>query len=340
VPPYQLSRRHQRSAFTLVELLVAIGVVGVLVALLLPAVQQAREAARRTQCRNHLHQFGLALQNYHDVRGQFPRLTYPTEGSSNIWDWRGHSPHSMLLPYFESSPLYQQLDFNHWALDDATNDRLGRTRLAYLRCPSDLDPAPDPGVNYALCLGTNIGFSNDGLWLSAGDQNGICTGTVPVGFASLTDGASHTIAASEQIAGGLGDSASERADYRYSPGAIPLGMPLSFPDPGDVFVWGLNCASSSVTGNRIARLWHRGLPGQTSFNTLATPNWQFPNCSNHCLADCDTDGPGIYAARSRHSGGVHALLCDGAVRFVSDAVDAHVWQRLGARDDGHASGDY
>lgn len=329
----------RRIGYTLIELLVVMAVIGVLLALLLPAVQQAREAARRTQCRNHLKQMGLALHTYHDTHKMFPHVMYPTAGFGH-WHWQGHSPHSMLLPYVEQRPLYAQLNFSTPALDYGPNEAVGKTRVPVFRCPSDFDPTDDPGVNYAFCLGTNVGFSGEGILLSPRDQNGLLACTVNVSLSTVTDGSSHVLAASEQIAGGTGDSLIRGADYHYGPGTIPPGMPPAFPPPDQITAWGVQCGARPVTSFRVARQWHRGLPGQVAFNTLLGPNSWIPNCVAHCPDSCDADGPGMFAARSRHTGGVNILLVDGGVRFASNSIDLAIWHRLGARNDGDALSEF
>jgi prepilin-type N-terminal cleavage/methylation domain-containing protein/prepilin-type processing-associated H-X9-DG protein len=328
-----------RRGFSLMELLVVIGVVSIMLVLLLSAIQQARESARRTQCVNHLKQIGLALHSYHDLHQVFPRVMYPTAGFS-YWNWQGHSPHSMLLPQLDQASVYRNLNFGAAALDLATNEPAGSTRIPVFRCPSDLDPLEDPGVNYAFCMGTNVGFSGEGVLLSAADQNGLLTCTENVSFNNVSDGTSHVIAASEQISGGSGDSQRLGANYHYGPGTIPLGMPNSFPHPDQLTAWGVQCGAMSNTSYRVARQWHRGLPGQTAFNTLLGPNSWIPNCVAHCTDSCDADGPGMLAARSRHSGGVNVLLVDGSVRFASSSIDLSVWHQLGARNDGGVVGDF
>ena len=325
---------YSRRAFTLIELLVVIAVISILIAILLPAVQEARESARRMQCRNNLKQLGIALHMYHDSHLVLPNLTYSTGGWTMPWHWRGFGAHAMILPMLEQQNLYSQLNFSNWALDGGTNDSLGRNRIPTFLCPSDLTAEPDPGVNYAWCVGTNVGFSNDRIVLSPAQQNGLITGTVAVSLRDVTDGLSNTIAASEQIVGGHSDIQGRYSDYHYGPGTIPAGMSPDFPAYSELLAWGVACASQPNTSSRVARLWHRGLPGQTAFNTLFPPNFRIPNCSAHCTSDCDSDGPSIFTARSRHRGGVQVLLTDGSVRFVGDSVDVQTWQRLGAKADG------
>jgi prepilin-type N-terminal cleavage/methylation domain-containing protein len=326
---------HRPRGFTLLELLAVFSVLGVLLALALPALQQVREAARKAQCQDHLHQVGIALHGYEQSARLFPQLMYPTEGGSH-WDWRGFSPHAMLLPYLDMKPLHQRLDFKRWALDFGSNHDAGRTVVDVFRCPTDLDPDDgDPGVNYALCLGANVGFSSDGYILKPSDQNGIIAGTTRVSMASITDGTSNVIAASEQIVGGAADPQGRFANYRYAPGSIPVGMTLAFPSAADLVTWSTACEGAFIDSPRIARQWHRGLPGQTSFNTLLPPNAKSSNCSIHCFNNCDSDGAGLYTARSRHPGGVQALMADNSIGFVSESIDLTLWQRMGARDDGN-----
>ena len=324
----------------MIEVLVTLAVISVLIALLLPAVQGARSAARRSQCRAHLKQIGLALHGYHEIERCLPPLTTPASGSQAQWDWRGFGPHARLLPYLEQSSLYGELNFNHWALDGGTNDAAAQTRIPVYRCPADSDPDPDPGINYPLCLGTNIGFQNSGYLLTDADQNGILAVTHCVRLSGVTDGTSQVIAASEQVAAGLGGQQSQLAAYRYAPGGIPAGMPSAFPSPDEIRSWSFACVLQTAQSTRVGRHWHRGLPGQTGFNTLLPPNSPFPNCSVHCAGGCDSDGPGLYAARSQHPGSVHVLLADGAVRAVNDSIDLAVWHQLGAINDGAGAVDF
>lgn len=332
-----------RRGLTLIELLVALAVIGLLVSIILPAVQAAREAARSASCQSRMRQLGVAVQNYHDTYRVVPNRTYETGAEATdlpgSWGWRGHSVHPQLLPFVEEQAVYDRLDFSRLAHDRQTNDRTGRERISLYLCPSDLPPQSDPGCNLAFSLGTNIGFENDGLALPPSAQNGAIVNDGLIGFRDFTDGLSNVLLLSEQVVGRLaGDPTSRRAAYRYAPGAVPIGMRVDMPRPEHVRVWATTCTHFPNSSDRVARHWHRGLPGQTLFNTLLTPNSSFPNCSNHCVGICDSDGAGLFAARSRHPGSVNTGFADGHVRSISEAVAIDTWHRLGNRNDGLSIG--
>ena len=335
----------RRRGLTLAEILVVVAILGVLSAVLLPAVQSAREAARATQCRSRIGQLALAATVYADTAGEYPRRSYATGEASDRWDWRGHSVQAQLLPYLERRPLFERLDQDRLAHLDDANAWAAFERVPAFLCPSDPPPTLDPGVgrldpgcNLAFCLGTNVGFENDGIRLEPSDQNGAITNEVSVHPERMLDGSSNVLLLSEQIAAahvvGAADDAADRAMYFYAPDAYPSGRPAALPEPEAIERWATYCSFSIEKARHVGRKWHRGLPGQTLFNTLLGPNSRHSNCSVHCADTCDPDGPGLYAARSRHPGAVHVGLCDGSVRGISDAIDLTTWHRLGARNDG------
>lgn len=145
--------RRGARGFTLIELLVVIAIIAILVALLLPAVQQAREAARRTQCKNNLHQLGIAMHNYHDVFKQFPMTVFPTTGTYNWSDGSRGSYLVRLLPFIEQDNLYNALDFTlagpAWGLTnfegqvDANGKLYRHYAIPAYMCPSDPQPKLD-----------------------------------------------------------------------------------------------------------------------------------------------------------------------------------------------------
>src|SRR5438105_2570456 len=192
----KLSSMRRKLAFTLVELLVVIAIIGVLVALLLPAVQMAREAARRTQCSNNLKQIGIALQNYHDTLRALPpvRLRMMEE-----FKGRCFSAYAHLLPFLEASTLYRQIDFNQSPEDPDNAVALNQT-IPYFLCPSDGKKKlqGDSAVhNYPLSTGTTYALSrrNPG----GVPVTGIFYENSPTRFAEITDGLSNTVCISETV---------------------------------------------------------------------------------------------------------------------------------------------
>jgi prepilin-type N-terminal cleavage/methylation domain-containing protein len=343
----EIGERRRKRGFTLIELLVVIAIIAVLIALLLPAVQQAREAARRTQCKNHLKQFGLALHNYHDTFLMFPRSQLG--GVTGSADWRGHSAHVMILPYIDQAPLYNSYNMNVWAWwDNSKGPHMvnaglaGMQKVPPFRCPSDGTNLPGfPGTNYVVCEGANAGMFNDGV--SGGTtpqkQNGIFNIQVPVAIAAINDGTSNVIMASEQILSGGGAKTELVVSLRQAV-AIPSGWTGDFMTRAQLDDWGTRCnASTNNQRKETGRYWSPGVHEQTVFNVLLPPNSPYQNCTAHC-SGCAPDGPAMIGARSLHTGGVHVLLADGAVKFISDNIDYQTWQNLGARNDGNPVSDF
>ncbi|MEO8272388.1 MAG: DUF1559 domain-containing protein, partial [Aureliella sp.] len=201
-------RSQPKNAFTLVELLVVIAIIGILVGLLLPAVQAAREAARRMQCSNNLHQMGIALHNYHDTQGRFPAGV--VQPSFLLWT-------GSLLPYIEQGNLFNTLVFNgRWETTGSSNAKACTAYLSAYRCPST--NAPDrsglqgitnrvPSCYLAVASGTSTresGSAPDHLGLRP--QNGLMFVNSSAKFASLVDGTSQTVAIGEALFGEVLDN--------------------------------------------------------------------------------------------------------------------------------------
>jgi prepilin-type N-terminal cleavage/methylation domain-containing protein/prepilin-type processing-associated H-X9-DG protein len=336
--------KRRSRGFTLIELLVVIAIIGVLVSLLLPAVQSAREAARRSQCTNNLKQIGLGLHNYHSATDSFPM-----GGSRNYrepWnydDWTVWSAHSLLLPYLEQNPIYNAINFN-WAPDgsgwcNAINDTVLNTRINVFLCPSD---------PFAGRVNTNSYHGSYGTTTN-GNVNG-CTGLFTIrlsyGLRDVTDGSSQTVAFSEALTGSANNQDPYRgnahvSDQTADPGGVRVLDANNVPDAnlqnainicGNAFRTNVN-----VRSNRRGWRWAVGIPGFALFNTVQTPNEaRYNGCRFGCNNGCNMDEGFVYPASSQHSGGVNVMMADGSVRFVKDTINRRTWMALGTKMGGEA----
>lgn len=353
-----LSRKPR--GFTLIELLVVIAIIAILIALLLPAVQQAREAARRSTCRNNLKQLGIALHNYHDNFNIFPRMIIgPSVDGAGGDGWRQYGSHFSILPYIDQAPLYNTattaVQANRMACCDGGNSAgenapwsLDRVKVPGYVCPSDAPPQDfQAWTNYAVCNGPNKGWAMDypGNIAKGVDQNGVFNHRVTVRIGDVTDGTSNVVAMSEILTTDQGSRSGDQADLaRVRDGNGIAGgnsPPDSYPTitVANVNAWGTAALTLGINNNRVGERWFRGQPGRNAFNTLLTPNSKFPNVTFHC-GGCNYDGRGLHGARSKHVGGVHAVLVDGSVKFVGENIDWDVWQRAGGRADGQPLGEW
>jgi prepilin-type N-terminal cleavage/methylation domain-containing protein/prepilin-type processing-associated H-X9-DG protein len=321
-----------RRGFTLIELLVVIAIVAILVALLLPAVQQAREAARRTQCRNHLKQIGLAMFNYESSYSCLP------PGNMGVGDWSlafsGISAHARLLPFMDQTSVYNMVNFSA-AWSDASNAAALQMNIPTFRCPSDTDglPAALGGRNnYYANVGTNLLFAipptdpaNPNFGMP--EPNGLFTRDRRIRIADITDGTSNTSAFSEKMFGDGSNAISTPELDTYRPGTFPAIPDQAVSDCNAVDVTDLSRQGFSNVGAP----WLRAHHGTTLYWHINTPN------RRSCMFP---PGRVMSTASSRHSGGVHTLLADGSVRFINDSIHVGLYRGLGTRNGGEALGDF
>ncbi|MBW3598218.1 MAG: DUF1559 domain-containing protein [Planctomycetes bacterium] len=332
----------RRSAFTLVELLVVIAIIGILVALLLPAVQAAREAARRSSCSNNLKQLGLAMHNYHDTYKKLPAggRRGPRSRVNRASEWSGMV---QMLPYLEQGALHDL-----WATPNSNgyypaswdNVPENTLQIETFLCPSDTVPARTNAAagighkNYYFCYGTTI----SGNWNS--ESNGPFSGSqdrprvvdIYFDFAAIRDGTSNTIAMGERA---------HRPSNRRITGNVAFNSTI---DPATClsFVAGREYASGvSLTSWSAGELWAFGHPHWNCFVTVLPPN--SPSCTNHG-GDNLSNASGIFSANSHHPGGVQVVMVDGSTQFISETINAQggisgfgVWGGMGTRDGGETN---
>lgn len=321
---------RNRKGFTLIELLVVIAIIGVLIGLLLPAVQKVREAAGRLKCSSNLRQFGIAMQSYYDAMGAFPGARDPFP--------LAFSPHAHLLPFVEGQNVQNLIDFGANGATSTykgTNATAAVTAVPLFSCPSDTGKVPGgngatPGVtfagtNYVSCVGTGISstgvFNGDYL---TGD--GVFLLTNPIRIADVLDGTSTTAAFSESVYGN-GLAGLSPAPAPQDPLVLAVHISGSAMDPATC------AATTTFTGQRGDR-WINGGYLSTAYNHFTTPNSATLDCLN------SSNNLGLKTARSRHPGGVNLLMCDASVRFVKNNVTLAIWRAIATRAGNEAIGDF
>ena len=350
-----------RSGFTLIELLVVIAIIGVLIALLLPAVQAAREAARRSQCTNNLKQIGLAMHNYHSTNTVFPMGSSmgPANVGQNNAGWTEWSAHALMLPYLEQTAVYNAINFK-WAGGYGIASQINRTgynaRIAAFLCPSDGTAGKRNSNSYYASVGTTThswwGGEDNGhyppQWKAVYDVTGLFTKYQSYGVRDVTDGTSNTVAFSEGMVGGTTQDNSRRNLRRNGVTGVSLpsgvyNLPYAFDASANIVNVRkglLTCTAAWKSGSNITRnvgqFWGWGDTGMTMFNTIVPPNsTQYPwhSCRNGC-GGCSPDSSTFVNATSNHAGGCKVLFADGGVRFIKSSVNMLTWMQIGTKANG------
>jgi prepilin-type N-terminal cleavage/methylation domain-containing protein/prepilin-type processing-associated H-X9-DG protein len=311
---------RKTAGFTLVELLVVIAIIGILVALLLPAVQAAREAGRRAQCSNHLKQLILGAHNYADVHKSLP------PGANH----RRLSTHAFLLPFLEQANVNDLVNYNA-SYDDPANSAALATAIPIFNCPSDPQtslPTGWAGTSYRANQGS--GLLNGMPPTDPNDPNygypapnGLFMRDNYVRLAAITDGLSNTAAFSEHGKGDFNNGAASPLDT-FRPGTNPTTADEAVAqcnaiDPNDLSKQGVS---------DVGAPWLQGYHSTTLYFHVSGPN------TRSCMFP-----PGRIAttAQSQHPGGVQVALADGSVRFVSQTVHILAWRALGSRNQGEVT---
>ena len=321
-------RNLRRRGFTLIELLVVIAIIAVLIALLLPAVQQAREAARRTQCKNNMKQLGLAVHNYHDVFNKFPIGTRYSTAAPN---WRVG-----VLPYLDQAPLFNQLNFAG-SFNGAAytgNTILSNLFLTVYKCPSSVLPGNASSGNFSQ--NAQNGMLHDYVGISGATPdpagrtsvcspqhryggitciNGLLPPNASTAMRDVIDGTSNVMIIAEQ-SGPVGTN-DLRANYYGGWGGFTIAG-SGTPSTATLTSWDSNTDTwgTGITTVRYA----------TNPKTTATGMDE--------VYDMNT------ALTSSHSGGINILMTDGAVRFISDNLNFTTLTSLASKDDGAVLGEF
>lgn len=296
-----------RNAFTLIELLVVIAIIGILIALLLPAVQSAREAARRIQCANNLKQHGLALHNFHDLHKRFPKgVEVETQ---TLW-------HAYILPQIEQNNLYQAIDWGTpWDTPGSINAQICDTLIPIFQCPSSAVDQHESNVqgftsrvpsNYLACAsGTITRESGDPPWLLSKFIDGVLYRESRTKFASILDGTSHTLLVGEAL-----------HDYAFW-GDNHDG----YPQVVDHWYIGSNNITENPPCGQVKN------EGSEALGSTGVP------INAYQIENINIDEVEM-SFSSRHFGGIQGVFCDGHVSFIHETIDSKTWSAMGTRASG------
>ena len=360
-------KRLRHHGFTLIELLVVISIIAVLIALLLPAVQAAREAARRVQCVNNLKQIGLGLHGYHWANDCFPPGSTSTLAGSSSGN-QSFGPHPRFLGNMEQQALYNAINimigpFNNTA-GILANSTATVTRVNTFLCPSSAAPGytmsgtaaiaqyTAPGNSYFASFGPSLEFQGDqvggppnGLFQNGGDLT--LAGIRTIGIRDVYDGTSNTIAFGEWALGtGILGAITPKTDIVFI-GSYPAGASRTTGGSENInaanlptFVsWLVSCQQSLATARsshtpELGECWISCITGWTLGNTIMLPNAKYPYCSTSSTKTNGLNNPGFFGMSSFHSGGANILMADGSVKFLKDSTSTPTVWALGSRSQG------
>lgn len=365
------SHSSRRAGFTLVELLVVIAIIGILVGLLLPAVQAAREAARRMQCSNSLKQLGLSLHTYEATYRRFPARKNGTNSGFNGTERVSNNGGRLagfiaLLPYVEQAPMFQAIQAGDptgaggstiaggpniapggpaaWASWAVWN-----RSPSFMVCPSDgttfNQPTQTASNNYAFSVGDDVTGVRDGT-----NVRGPFPATIGIRLSEIIDGTSNTVAFSERLKANFGRTTvvANQIEVGHGTAGGIAGMTTA---PGLCLTTatGRFFTAGQIVKGRFGSLWTDGQAERVAFNTALAPNR--PGCTDDADGNADSVNV-VMPASSRHTGGVNVALCDGSVRFIGDSIDTGnlavgqpdsgpsnwgVWGAMGSKSGGDAA---
>ena len=352
--------KHSHGGFTLIEILVVIAIIGILVALLLPAVQMAREAARRMTCASNLKQFGLGLHNYHDVHFMFPAAGYPIKRPDQWGVIKGAwSPHVMILPYVGQSEIYDHINLivPPWmgsSVWQGVQTTAILTQIDLFLCRSDTSRRRNmywilnrrtPGCNYACSSGALVyGFDHNTEFkvTSRSSYGGPFCGQRSVRDCDIIDGANKTVAVIETTKGKLDSLPTVRTHYVRDAvwngcdvldGCSPL---VSGASESAFQSFAENAESMFASNTNVygyqGCYWHMERCRETIGHTLLPPNSESPDARVYVQGVSSStpwDSRSMHNARSYHAGGANALMLDGSVFFVTDSIDQKLWWAAG-----------
>lgn len=328
------SHKYQtvRRGFTLVEVLVTISIIAILISLLLPAVQSARESARRTQCISHLKNLGLAVSSFASAHQGFPRSVTSLNPGISKTNASAYSMHCQLLPYLEASSLFNAINLDLMFGFDKNfppaNLTVSKAGMPVFLCPSD-PFARDGTLSYRANIETGS--------LSGPHKDQFLNNwTGPFGWedylpvSMITDGLSNTLLLSEKkVGGGL-------SSYQSSRDWIDLARTIDSATSQDEWLSICSSLDSSYLSNaqtNSGRNWMISGAIHADFFMSATPNSRIPDCGWTGFT-----GRGIFAARSYHPGGVNAVMADGSVHWFKSTISKDIWRALGTRSGGETIG--